>query len=132
MATAKKAAPKTEERASLTDIKEELVEEAVQEEKEAGTFFHDIIGSTRKIKNNVNTKLIRQSKKAEKWHKDLASWPLKKVARVNRLEPVAADVDAVQTKTIKHAYTILRTVIKSIDDIAEEILTRTQKRLVKA
>jgi len=132
MATEKKAAPKKNERASLTDIKDELASDETQNPEETKGIWANTIDNVRKMKNRVNTSVVDQSKKAEKWHKKVNSWPLKKLSKVKRFKQIAADVDAVQAKTVKHGYDLLRKVVNSMDDINEEILARVEKRIVTA
>ena len=80
----------------------------------------------------MSTTVVDQSKKVEGWQTKLASWPLKKLSKVDRLEQLAMDVDEVQTITIKHGYDLMRAVINTVDDISEEIIAKTEKRIVAA
>lgn len=171
MATTKKAAPKKDERADLTDIKDELAGEETRSTEDDATLkaektapkkgkmtnSADIDGESaneeprraeevedpnetwkktmkkiRKMKDRVYTSMVDGSKKAEKWHKKAASWPLQKMSKIDRLKQISVDVDEVQTKTITHGYDLLRTAVDSVDDIYEEILNRAEKRTMAA
>jgi hypothetical protein len=87
------------------------------------------IGNLRKFKTSVKNSMVNTSEKAEKWHKEAAVWPLKVLAKVDGFGQVADDMMTIQTKTIGQGYDLMRTVADGMDEIADEILTRTEKRL---
>jgi hypothetical protein len=88
-----------------------------------------LIGNLKKFKTRVKTTMVNNTEKAEKWHKDAAIWPLKVLAKVDGFGQLADDIMTIQKKTIGHGYDLMRTVTDGMDEIAEEILTRTEKRL---
>jgi hypothetical protein len=88
-----------------------------------------LIGNLRTFKTKVKTSMVNSSERAEKWHKEAAVWPLKVLAKVDGFGQVADDMMTIQTKTIGHGYELMRTVADGMDEIADEILTRTEKHL---
>jgi hypothetical protein len=87
------------------------------------------IGNLRKFKTRVKTSMVNTSEKAEKWHKEAVVWPLRILAKVDGFGQVADDMMTIQTKTIGQGYDLMRSVADGMDEIADEILTRTEKRL---
>jgi hypothetical protein len=87
------------------------------------------IGNLRKFKTRVKTSMVNSTEKAEKWHKEAAVWPFKVLAKVDGFGQVADDMMTIQTKTIGHGYDLMRTLADGMDEIADEILTRTEKHL---
>ena len=112
-------APKKEKKASLKSMKAELHNEKTVASKERGGLRRTVIGKVKKYKTQAKTSLLDRSKRTEKWHKQAAEWPLTFLAKVDRLEQVADDMTAIQTKTIGHGYDLMRTVVTKVDDIAD-------------
>lgn len=127
---AKKEASKNSKRASLKEMKPDLNKEAAQDEKKETGFLHTVFGNVKKFKSSVNTSVVNRSKKAEKLHLAVASWPINALGNVNRLENYATDIHAIQSKTIGHGYDLVRTVVSKVDDITDEILVRAEKQCV--
>jgi len=120
--------PKKEKKASLKSMKAELRNEKTEAPKERGGLWRTVIGKVKKYKTQAKTSLLVRSKRTEKWHKQAAEWPLKFLAKIDRLERVAGDMTAIQAKTIGHGYDLMRTVVTKVDDIADEVLTRAESR----
>lgn len=125
-------AKKKEEKASLKEMKSELENEKQQGSEKTKGLKMTIITNTRKFKDRVNKEIVDRSKKVEKMHKKIASWPYDRLAKVNRLERTADDLNAIQTKIIKHSYDLIRTVVSNTDDVFDEILKRAEKRFEAA
>jgi hypothetical protein len=118
--------PKNKMKAGLNTVKKEQNEKLKTQQERKGP-QQAVIGKVRKMKSNLKSSMVNRSKRAEKWHKDTAGWPLKRLAKVNRFEQVAGDMIAIQTKTIGHGYDLARTVVTKMDDIADDILTLAEK-----
>lgn len=124
-----KKVAKTEEKASLKTMKADLEEEKKEITAKTKGVQMKIIEKIRDVKDRVNTEVVDRSKKVEKIHKSVVTWPLNKMSKVNRLEQIAEDLDAITVKAIKHSYDLVRMTVKKIDDINDEILTRVEKRI---
>ncbi len=128
MSEAQKATKK-ETKASLKEMKTEIEKDAADRKGQPKSFQMKVINKVRKLKNRANSEVVDRSKKVEKLHKKVAAWPLDQMAKVDRLEEIAEDLTAIQEKTIKHSYDLIRTTVKKVDDINNEILKRVEKRL---
>ena len=125
--TTQKETPK--KKASLKTMKKELQEEKIKTVKDKQGQQPTVFGKAKKLKNTVSTSVLNRSKRIEKWHKSTAGWPLEHLAKVKRIEQVAGDMIAIQTKTIGHGYDLARTLVNKVCDITDEILDRAEKRL---
>ena len=124
-----KKTTKKETKASLKEMKTEIEKDAADRKDQPKSFQMKVINKVRKLKNRANSEVVDRSKKVEKLHKKVAAWPLDQMAKVDRLEEIAEDLTAIQEKTIKHSYDLIRTTVKKVDDINNEILKRVEKRL---
>lgn len=115
----------TDPKSIATDLKDEETKAA----DETTSFRYKLINKARKLKNTVNTSVVDQSKKAENWYMDMAGKPLELMAKMPRFEQIAADIKAIQNKTIQHGYDLMRMAISKADDINDEILTLAEKKM---
>ena len=127
--TETKKTTRTNQKASLKEMKTEIKNEAKDNKDQSKGYAMKLIEKTKKLKSRAKTEVVNRSKKVEKLHIKIAAWPLDQMAKMDRLEPFAEDLSAIQQKTIKHSYDLVRTTVSKIDDINNEILKRVEKRL---
>lgn len=99
-------------------------------EKKTNTTRSEAIADFKEIRQLIKEAIENGANHVERVHQAIARIPFKYLEKVKRLERVAEDVNAVQRKSIKHGYDLLRKAVISLDDIATEILERTEKRTV--
>jgi hypothetical protein len=126
--TSEKEMPENKKKASLKTMTGDLQEEKNEVGVESEGLQRSFIVKMKKFKNTMKTSMVNRSKRVEKWHKKVAAWPLERLVKIGRLEQAAGDMIAIQGKSITHGYDLARTVVIKVDDIADEILTRVEKR----
>jgi len=123
-------ATENQKKAPLNKIKADLQDEPMEDTHEDSGIAQTFFGKVKTYKANVKTSIISRSEWTEKWHKNAANWPLKCLSRVHRFEQAVGGIMDIQDRTIGHGYNLARMAINGMDNIANEILTRTEKRFV--
>ena len=119
--------PKKTKRASLKEMKADLIEEPVQKSKKSDKIQQIMFANVKEFKNTINRSMASQAKNAEKLHVAIAGWPISVLGEVSLFEKYATDINAIQKKTIGHGYDLIRTMTAKADDITDEILGRIEK-----
>jgi hypothetical protein len=121
--------PEKQKKTSLKTMKKDLPDRKSDALKELAGLQRAVIGRVRKVKTSMKSTVLEHSERAEKLHLNTATWPLKRLAKVDRFEQMAGDLIAIQAKTIGHGYELMRNMFTRVDDIAEEILNRAETHL---
>jgi hypothetical protein len=121
--------PEKQKKTVLNSMHKNLPDQKGDAPQEAAGRQLAVMDKVKKAKARVKASMLNRFTQAEKWHKSAADWPLKRLARINRLEQVAGDLIAIQAKAIGNGYELVRYAVTQVDDIAEEILTRAETHL---
>ena len=65
----------------------------------------------------------------EKVHLKLASLPADYIGQIKPLESVSKDVQEIQEKTLGHAYTLIKVINSTFNDITKDIFSKTNKNM---
>jgi hypothetical protein len=122
-------APEKQKKTSPKTVKKDMAGKTSDALKEVAGLQRRVIGRVRKVKTRMKFSVMERSERAEQLHLNTATWPLKRLAKVDRFEQVAGDLIAIQAKAIGHGYELMRDVVTRVDDLAEEILNRAETHL---
>jgi hypothetical protein len=122
-------APEKQKKTSPKTVKKDLPDRKADALKKLAGLQRAVIGRVRKVKTRMKSTVLERSERAEQLHLNTATWPLKRLAKVHRLEQMADDLIAIRAKTIGHGYELMRNMVTRVDDIAEEILNRAETHL---
>jgi len=65
----------------------------------------------------------------KKAHQKIVCLPTDYIAQIKPLENVSKDVQAVQKKTVGHAYDLFRVITNTFNGMSKDIITKTNRNL---
>jgi hypothetical protein len=89
----------------------------------------DVISDLQEMQNVVRDAVDDAAENVEKVHQKIISLPPKYLGKIERFEDLSSDIQEVQEKTLGHVYDLIKTINNKFNDIAVDVLKRSEKRL---
>ena len=110
------------------DFNNQKEKKMTTEKTKANALRSDVIADLKDVQKVVKDAVNVAAQNVEKIHKKFISLPPKYFGKIERFEKISKDIKEVQEKTIGHVYDLIKIINDKFNDIAEDILTKSEPK----